>query len=102
MRKLAVVLIGLSLVGAQAWAAGSQCMYADQLFSPGAVACQGGVQFRCGKGGSWENTGLGCSDLRPQQDQPAILDDPSRQAPGVREPGVRQPASPSVPPAPSE
>ena len=101
MRKLAVVVIGLGLAGAPVWAAGNQCMYADQYFSSGSVACQGGVQFRCANG-SWESTGLGCSDLRPQQDQPAVLDDPSRQAPGVRDPSVRQPSAPSVPSPPTE
>ena len=71
-----------------------KCMYAQQFFSPGAVSCQSGAQYRC-TGGSWQAVGSDCSDVNPGLDQPAILVAPGNQAPGVRQPGM--PGEPRVP-----
>lgn len=73
-----------------------RCMYAGQFFSPGAVACQSGRQFRC-VAGVWQAVGSDCADRDAAVDQPAILDDPGDQAPAVR-----QPAVPGEPPVPRE
>lgn len=92
------VLLGVVLVmlaGGVA-RADERCMYASQFFVLDAVACQAGKQYRCTRGG-WQAVGSDCADLNPQGDQPAILD-----APGAQAPGVRQPKAPGEPPVPRE
>jgi hypothetical protein len=91
MRMFAVVVVGLGLGASSASGQGSQCMYANQLFSVGSVSCQDGQQYQC-VAGAWKANGLGCADTKADADQPGMNVDPSRRAPGVR-----QPAPPSVP-----
>jgi len=87
VRVAITVAVGIGLTAATVPAAENKCMYAGEFFSPGAVSCQDGTQYRCDDDdGSWRRVGLGCADTEPGADEPDIHVRPSRDVPAVEQP----------------
>jgi hypothetical protein len=53
--------------------AGDHCFYKGRMFSDGAAACQGAMQYRCDDG-DWRGTGTSCTDSPIVASRPCTFD----------------------------